>query len=297
MKFVYSLVLLISRLPFWVLYLVADFIYFILRFFLKYRKKVIDTNLRNSFPGISAVEIKQIRNNFYRHFADYLVELIKLFTAEHTTLNHRIEHKNLEVFEAAKMEGKNVILLTGHIFNWEWYTALRPLLPQKQCYPVYRNLQNLFWREKINQLRSRFGNEPLEAAVVIRHILRQENNGESVYMFIADQSPHQDTVDFGVQFLSQMTPAFIGYDKLAVKKDFHFIYCQTSKLGRGNYQFVYERILPENGQNFAEYELVKKFHQKLEENILQDKANYLWSHRKWKYADRIKPQNGQKTDH
>lgn len=291
MKFVYSLVLLISRLPFWVLYLVADFIYFILRFLLPYRKNVIDTNLRNSFPGSTSSEIRVIRNQFYRHFADYLAELIKLFTVKFSAVNKRIDHKNLEVFAEAKKEGKNVILLTGHIFNWEWYTALRPLLPQKQCYPVYRNLQNLFWREKINYLRSRFGNEPLEAAAVIRHILRQENNGESAYMFIADQSPHQNTVDFGVNFLSQMTPAFIGYDKLATKKDFHFIYCHTIRLGRGSYRFEYERILPENGHTFAEFEMVKKFHQKLEQNILQDKANYLWSHRKWKYADRIKAKN------
>lgn len=288
MKFVYFLVLLISRLPLWVLYRWADLISFILRYFLKYRHKVIDLNLRKSFPNISAAEVIALRNSFYRHFADYLVELIKLFTAKHETLDSRIDHENLEVIFQAKNQGKNIILLTGHIFNWEWYTALRPLLPQKHCYPVYRNLQNLFWREKINQLRSRFGNEPLEAAMVIRHILRTENDGDSIYMFIADQSPHQDTVDVGVKFLNQMTPAFIGYDKLAMKKDFHFVYCHTRKVSRGHYRFTYERILPEDGSTFQELELVKKFHQKLEQDILLDPSNYLWSHRKWKYADRIK---------
>jgi KDO2-lipid IV(A) lauroyltransferase len=34
-------------------------------------------------------------------------------------------------------------------------------------------------------------------------------------MFVADQTPHISMVNFGLKFLNQKTPAFIGYDRLS----------------------------------------------------------------------------------
>lgn len=59
------------------------------------------------------------------------------------------------------------------------------------------------------------------------------------------------------------------------------------KVQRGKYAIEYQEISPDKDK-FQPYELVKKFHQLLEENILQDPANYLWSHRKWKYQHAIR---------
>ena len=78
----------------------------------------------------------------------------------------------LEEDKNAKKENKNVILLTGHVFNWEWFNALATIIPQENCFPVYRKVQNSFWEEKIKGIRNRFGNTALEAKEVIRHILR-----------------------------------------------------------------------------------------------------------------------------
>ncbi len=42
----------------------------------------------------------------------------------------------------------------------------------------------------MKKVRNKFGNEALEANEVIRNIFRSENNGDSAYMFVADQTPH-----------------------------------------------------------------------------------------------------------
>lgn len=286
MNLLFKILLLISRLPLRVHYFFSEIIMVLAYYVVGYRKKVVNENLSLSFPEKSPEAIKTIEKKFYRNFADYLAETIHSFTVSATELKVRMQHLNQEVFHEAKAEGKNVILLAGHVFNWEWFTALSTIIPQEHCYPVYRKVNNSFWEEKVKGIRNSYGNEALEAKEVVRHIFRNPNDGNSAYMFVADQTPHFSEVHYGLEFLHQKTPVFIGYDKLATRMNLAFIYCEMKKVKRGYYQVNYSRIYPDD-EKFAEYEVVKKFHKLLENTIKKRPDNYLWSHRKWKYQDHV----------
>lgn len=287
MKLLSKILLLFSQVPLRVLYLISDVIFFAIYYLAGYRRKVVLENLQNSFPEKSPAELKKIEKKFYQNFCDYIVETFKSFTISSTELRVRVQHLNQDLFQEAKEEKKNVILLAGHIFNWEWYNALATIIPQENSFPVYRKVNNSFWEEKIKMLRNRFGNQALEAKEVIRHIFRNPNDGNSVYMFVADQTPHFSEVTYGLNFLNQKTPAFVGYDKLSTRMDLAFVFCEMKKVKRGFYQINYYRIYPE-GEKFTENEVVKKFHLLLENTINKRPDNYLWSHRRWKYQNAIK---------
>lgn len=287
MKLISTFLLLFSKLPLRVLYVLSDFMFFVIYHVVGYRRTVVLENLQNSFPKKSKEEIKIIERNFYINFCDYLAETFKSFTISSTELRVRVQHLNQDVFQEAKDENKNVILLAGHVFNWEWFNALATIIPQDYCFPVYRKVQSNFWEEKIKELRNRFGNHALEAKEVIRHLFKNPNDGNSVYMFVADQTPHFSEVTYGLNFLNQKTPAFVGYDKLSTKMDLAFVFCEMKKVKRGYYQINYYRIYPD-GEKFVENEVVKKFHHLLENTINKRPDNYLWSHRRWKYQDAIK---------
>lgn len=287
MDFIFKFLLIFSRLPLRVLYLFSDFIFFVIYHVVGYRRKVVRENLRNSFPTKSKEEINKIEKKFYINFCDYIVETFKSFTISSTELRVRVQHINQDIFTEANKEHKNIILLAGHVFNWEWFNALATTVPQENSHPVYRKVQSGFWEEKIKELRARFGNQPLEAKEVVRHIFRNPNDGNSIYLFVADQTPHISEVTFGLNFLNQKTPVFIGYDKLSTRLDLAFVYCDMKKVKRGFYQVNYYRIQPEE-EKFVENEVVKKFHHLLENTINNRPDNYLWSHRKWKYQHAIK---------
>lgn len=287
MKFLFKVSLLFSKLPLRVFYMISDLMYLVIYHIVGYRRKVILENLQNSFPTKSPFEIKEIQKKFYVNFCDYIVETFKSFTISSTELRVRVQHINQEIFHEAKAENKNVILLAGHIFNWEWYNALATIIPQENSFPVYRKVQNGFWEENIKTLRNRFGNQALEAKEVVRHIFRNPNDGNSVYMFVADQTPHSSEVTYGLNFLNQKTPVFVGYDKLSTRMDLAFVFCEMKKVKRGYYQINYHRIYPD-GEKFIEHEVVKKFHHLLENTINKRPDNYLWSHRRWKYQQAIK---------
>jgi len=287
MNFLIKILYLVSKLPLKILYIFSDVIFFLNYYLIGYRKEVITQNLRKSFPDKSEEEIKEIRKKFYLNFSDYLVETIKSFSISETEARVRMQHINQELFHDAKKEGKNIILLAGHVFNWEWINALAKIVPQAHCHPVYRKVNSDFWENQMKKVRNKFGNEALEANEVILNIFRSKNNGDSAYMFVADQTPHRAHVTYGLDFLNQRTPAFIGYDKLATRMDLVFIYCEMKKVKRGYYQVNYHRIYPD-GEKFTENEVVRKFHKLLENTLHKHPDNYLWSHRKWKYQDSIK---------
>lgn len=287
MNFLIKILFLISRMPLKILYVFSDIIFFLNYYFFGYRKKIITQNLTNSFPEKSAEEIADIRKKFYLNFSDYLAETVKSFTMSKTETRVRMQHINQHLFHEAKAEGKNIILLAGHVFNWEWMNALATIVPQNHCHPVYRKVNSDFWEKQMKKVRSKFGNHALEANEVILNIFRNKNDGNSIYLFVADQTPHSSHVNYGLEFLNQKTPAFIGYDKLATRMDLVFIYSEMKKVKRGHYQINYHKIEPE-GEKFTANEVVKRFHQLLENTIKKRPDNYLWSHRKWKYQDSIK---------
>lgn len=287
MKILFKFILLFSRIPLRFLYIISDLVFFIIYHLVGYRRKVVLENLKNSFPEKNTSALKKIERKFYINFCDYIVETFRSFTISSNELRVRVQHLNQDIFHEAKAEGKNIILLSGHIFNWEWYNSLALIIPQEKSFPVYRKVQSNFWEDKIKQLRNRFGNQALEAKEVIRHIFKNPNDGNSVYMFVADQTPHHSEVSYGLNFLNQKTPAFVGYDKLSTRMDLVFVFCEMKKVKRGFYQINYYRIYPE-GDKFVEHEVVKKFHGLLDNTINKRPDNYLWSHRRWKYQSSIK---------
>ncbi|MCY0968229.1 lysophospholipid acyltransferase family protein [Chryseobacterium wangxinyae] len=293
MNFLIKILYLISKLPLKILYIFSDIIFFLNYYFVGYRKKIITQNLKKSFPEKTAEEIAEIRKKFYLNFSDYLAETVKSFTMSKTETRVRMQHINQHLFHEAKAEGKNIILLAGHVFNWEWMNALATVVPQKNCHPVYRKVNSEFWEKQMKKVRSKFGNDALEANEVILNIFRNKNDGDSIYLFVADQTPHSSHVNYGLEFLNQKTPAFIGYDKLATRMDLIFLYTEMKKVKRGHYQINYSRIEPD-GEKFTNNEVVRKFHRLLENTIKRRPDNYLWSHRKWKYQDSIKTFDSEK---
>jgi KDO2-lipid IV(A) lauroyltransferase len=287
MNFLLKILFLVSKLPLKILYVFSDIIFFINYYFVGYRKGIVLENLQKSFPNKNQKSIEKIRKQFFRNFSDYIVETISSFTISQTELRVRVQHLNQDLFHDAKAEEKNVILLAGHVFNWEWFNAFADTVPQEHSHPVYRKVKNKFWEDQVKKIRNRFGNEALEAGEVMRHIFRNKNDGNTVYLFVADQTPHINFVETGLEFMHQKTPVFTGYDKLATRMDLTFIYCETKKVKRGYYQINYHRIMPD-GEKFVENEVVKKFHQLLENTLNKRPDNYLWSHQKWKYAHAIK---------
>ena len=70
----YGFWFVLSLLPFRILFLLSDCLYFLVSKVVKYRHKVIWKNLKESFPDKTEAELRTIEKGFYHWFCDYIVE-------------------------------------------------------------------------------------------------------------------------------------------------------------------------------------------------------------------------------
>lgn len=282
-RLIKSFFILISKLPFSVLYGFSTLLYGITYYLIGYRKKIVKNNLLIAFPEKSQKEREKIEKDFYRNFSDFIIELLKTFSMKKEDYDKRIRFNNLEISKQCFEEKKDVILLIGHMFNWEWLTGIAPDLYQKNTYAVYKKVASNFFDQEVHESRSRFGTIPLSVKEVVRTMLKLPNDGSHIFLFVADQSPFKSRIHYELDFFNQMTPAFNGYDKIARKKEYAIIYVDMIKIKRGKYEAYLKRITPDKEQ-FRENEIVEKFYKELTQNIKTHPALWLWSHKRWKYT-------------
>ena len=66
-----------ALLPLKILYILSDILFFPMFYIVRYRRKLVYQNMKDSFPEKSEKEIRRMEKAFYHHFCDYIVETIK----------------------------------------------------------------------------------------------------------------------------------------------------------------------------------------------------------------------------
>jgi len=122
---------------------------------------MVRKNLQNSFPERSIKELRAIEKDFYKNLCDYAVETLKLLTIEKDELKARMKYVNPELMGAYIAQGKSVILLSSHQFNWEWLLASGSVSLPAAIDFVYLPINNDLFENLMQRGRSRFGAYPI----------------------------------------------------------------------------------------------------------------------------------------
>src|SRR5690349_15015236 len=77
---IYGLLYLFSLLPFFILYRIADFFYFLVYYVFGYRKKIVMANLLQAFPEKTEKERIRIAKDFYHNLIDTFIESLKFIS-------------------------------------------------------------------------------------------------------------------------------------------------------------------------------------------------------------------------
>ena len=272
-----------SKLPFFVLYGISDFAYFIIYKIVGYRKKVVFENLRNSFPEKTELEVKQIAKDFYKHIADLFIEFLKGYSITKDEINDRVKLINIEVIKNYTDKNQSVIIVTGHISNWEW--LLHPLnLSGIPMDIVYQKLSSSLFNKLTLFIRSRFTITPLiEKQNTLRKTVDRKDITRALVLG-SDQSPQNWKTAYWTTFLNQDSGFFTGTERIARKFDYPVIFSEMRRIKRGFYEIEFTEIAkPTEFQNLPIGEITERFVRILDESIHRYPSDYLWSHRRWKH--------------
>lgn len=271
----------ISLLPFPLLYLLSDGLRLLVFGVIGYRRKVILTNLRNSFPEKSEAEIQAIRRRFERWFCDLVVETLKTLTLSPSSVKQRVTLEGVDILRGYAERKQSVILVLGHFGNWELagarYSA-EPGLPQ--LYVIYHPLQNKWFDGLMHHMRTRHGTKLYTMRETSKSMLRDRHLNTAT-AFIADQTPAPERA-YWMTFLNQDTPVFQGTEALAKKLGYPVMFISITRPRRGYYRMVVETLV-EHPEKTREGEITEIHTRRLERDITNYPDLWLWTHRRWKH--------------
>jgi KDO2-lipid IV(A) lauroyltransferase len=272
---------LIGRIPFFILYGISSFVQFLLYFVFSYRKKVIVSNLKNSFPTLDAKEIDQLCYQFYGYMADLLVEFFKGSNMSKEEILKRVTIVNPEVIQNYIDKNIPVLLVAGHQGNWEWVIH-RLALTNNINDVVYQKLNNPTFNEFSKKVRSRFGNIFLIEKRESIFLTKERKEIVRTICLAGDQAPPKPESAYWTNFLQQETAFFTGMERFAREYKYPVVFCELIRVKRGFYQMTYKSIAEAPYEELEKGEIIKQFAIHLEKSIQKYPEQYLWSHRRWK---------------
>ncbi len=274
-----------ALLPMGALYVFSDALSFIIYRVARYRLKVVRRNMRHAFPDKTEQERRELERRFYRHFADYIVETIKLAGISHEELLRRSHLSNPEMVKPLLAQGHtSLILVMGHYGNWEWFTGFPSCFGgDLNIYQIYRPLNNKAFDKLFIFLRTRFGAFGIKKKEVVREVVRLTREKQpSLFVFIADQTPSPANLHYWTRFLNQESAMLTGPERLAVKLNMPVIYADVRQERRGHYTVDFQ-LITDRPRALPENQITEDYTRRMEQTILRDPANWLWTHKRWKY--------------
>ena len=289
-----------AALPLRVHYFNARWIAALLGSVLGYRRDDVMVNLSRCFPEKSYDELRKIKKDFYRHFADLAVEAI-WFGGCHNAKRLRkaglVRLVNPEILDSVGATPPGVMVLCSHCGNWEilgglcnanYCTAAAqagfPVTEESLC--VSYLAQSPVWDRIIRD--NRFA--PLDASRIegymetrssVRFIMSHREQ-RLFYHMITDQHPYlKGSGKMTVKFFGRECTTMSAGAALACKVGIPVLYLRMSIESRGHYTMEYVPVCTDPAEATPQ-QIMDRYYSLLEEDIRTQPHNYLWTHRRWK---------------
>jgi KDO2-lipid IV(A) lauroyltransferase len=270
----------ISRLSWKALYRCSDMLRYLIFDVFHYRQKVILNNLRNSFPQEKESTIQEIAKKYYQNFTDIIFETIKLRNISKNDLLGRFE-ADTDLLDHYYAQQRNLVVVAGHLGNWEMVNLFAAVRFRYQMVVVYHQFANQTFDNWVKDVRTRFGTEMVPMQDAFARAVSPRDK-PFLFVLINDQSPSPHRA-YWTTFLNQDTGVFRGVELISRKLNAPVLYMGIlrNNFKRGFYKFYFRLITETPKQEPTNYILQKQI-SFLEEDIIRQPDNWLWSHKRWK---------------
>ncbi|APQ19099.1 lysophospholipid acyltransferase family protein [Maribacter hydrothermalis] len=282
---IYPFLWVISILPHRLFYGFSDIAFFFVFHVFGYRRKVVQNNLNLVFPNKPKQEINAIEKEFYKHLCDTFLEMIKTMNLSKKAVAKKYDVINPEVLLEIEKE-RSIIILCAHYANWEWNVSINNYVKSKG-YAVYQKVNNKHFDNFIRKTRARWNTTLITQAQTAKTIIQNfRNDIRATYGMVSDQSPQAHRAHYWTDFMGITVPIFNGGEALARKTGLATVFLKVSKVKRGHYK---AELIPIsiNSKETKEHEITNKFLRLTEQQINENPAYYLWTHKRWKHRGKI----------
>ena len=274
----------------------ARIIAFLSRYVIRYRLGVVRDNLTHAFPDKSKAEIRALENDFYKHFADLIVETVWFGACRDPRRLRKagiVRIANPEVINSLYEKAPGVVSLYSHCGNWELLGGIGNYSDVPTCFTeentcfVYREMKNKAWDEAMRYNRCAPVDPEtftgyIETEQLVRYVFSHRGE-KKLYNINTDQRPYfYSPANIKVMFMGRVCKTMTGGAALARKFRMAVCYLGMRRLPGGKYEMVHIPIC-EDASKMEVGDIMKRYYELLEADIKADPANYLWTHKRWKW--------------
>lgn len=247
------------------------------------RKSLTLRQIRRAFPEKTESDISAIALESYRSFTTTMLEMLWFpnFTKEDLLRNLRFE--NPELIRQAIRQGKGLILLSGHIGNWELLAFAWREYFDFPLLGIIHTQHNQRVAELVDNLRKLHGNRLADMKTGLREVLRTLRNREAIIL-LTDQSAPKEA--FFVPFLGRPAATYEGAAYFALRTGAPMLMLLAIRRPDGGYTVHAEEVSAgETGAATPEamFALTAKHVAILEKYVREYPGQWLWQHRRWKH--------------
>lgn len=275
---------LIGWMPRWFKYgMLQPFVYALLRM-IRYRYKVMYTNISLSFPEKSEKEVKQIIKGAYSNLAEVIVDTICLAGAKRRNdLDHVTwidADKHIE-----RNKGRDWIFMASHYGCWEYFLLWTLNDPDCEIFGVYHQLKSTIFEHFYRRLRNfspKIHQVPMQETV--RQYLKNRSAGKNVALgLISDQTPNLRPDTEWFDFLNRKTAFIDGSEKLAMRFNIPVYYAHIERTRADHLTIRYVEIY-DGVEEVEPMEITRRYAAALEAMIKERPELWMWSHKRWKHS-------------
>lgn len=239
------------------------------------RKKEALNHLMMVFPGKDRTYVHRLLRRVYVHFGQALIDLLRLDAID---LDKAVKVENLRCLEGALEKKRGVILLSGHLGNWELIPAWcvhhgYPL------YPVVKKQKNRGANRFLMEFRMNLGSVPVYRSRSSHDMIRILR-GRNILGLASDQHARSGGIPATFFGVPASTARGLAIFHLRTGAPLIMAYCRRNP--NGTYHLKFQDV-PE-GPNGAEpvSGITQRFTSLLEGEIRSYPEQYFWFHRRWK---------------
>jgi KDO2-lipid IV(A) lauroyltransferase len=245
------------------------------------RRRVTDDNLAIAFPELAGAARAMLAREVYAHFGRMAVDSMRLSSQGPAALLPLVEESGgIRMAEEQLKRGKGLIVLTGHIGNWELagsYLAARGL----KVAAVVKSPSNPYVARQAEAARRRLGIETIELTEA-RSGVAAALAANKVVALVADQGALRSAT--WAPFFRKLTRMPTGPGMFAALSGAPVVFGALIARKDGRYELIGEMIdegamgdLRETSQRIA-----KAYLARLEAAVRRAPEQYLWTHRLWR---------------
>lgn len=247
----------------------------------RHRKLAVDQSMDRL--GIDEAAAERLVRDNYRHYALAIMEVARLRRLSPAEALRRTNVNGFdEVMQGALAHGKGLVLVTGHVGNWEWGAVVGGMLGDVDGL-IARPLDNPHIDRFIREIRERTGATVWDKLGSMRRALAALRSGKAIVAVVDQDGGRKGTP---APFLGKDSSTMSGPVDLAIRTGSPlFVGAMMRDPGPGRFTMVSKRVHwpdPAADPGAERSRLAAEINADLSEIIRAYPEQWIWIHRRWK---------------